>query len=392
MREIQQKVNTYIQKNRESMLQLWEELVNTESGTMEVEGVNAVSTILRREMEKSNIHTRLVPMKKVGSILIGEWNLESTKAPILFIGHMDTVFKPGAASENPFRVDENGNAHGPGVLDMKGGLVIALYAIKTLAAVGYHERPIKCIFASDEENLHIHSNAKEIIAAEAAGAAAAFNFETGYEDDGFVVGRKGGGIVEMIVHGVASHSGIAPEKGRSAIREAAYKLIEIESKQDIKSGRLINGGMIQGGLGENTVPDQCRLRFGIRFPSMQIKSDIMKILQESANHQHIPDTSATLNTEMCMDCMETTGGVLALFNQLQLTARECGYGEIHSFQVSGVSDSGITVSAGIPTICGMGVRGNGNHTLNEYAEVESLFQRCALAACAVYRYKGEGEK
>ena len=102
---------------------------------------------------------------------------------------MDTVFKEGAVKENPFRVDENGMAHGPGVLDMKAGLVMALYTVKALDSVDWKERPIKFIFASDEENLHMRSDAKKIFAEEAAGALAAFNFETGYMDNRFVVGR-----------------------------------------------------------------------------------------------------------------------------------------------------------------------------------------------------------
>ena len=136
-------------------------------------------------MENAGIHTRVRAIQNSGDMLIGEWNPGSSKAPLLLIGHMDTVFKEGAAKDNPFRVDENGMAHGPGVLDMKAGLVMALYTVKALDSVDWKERPIKFIFASDEENLHMRSDAKEIFAEEAAGALAAFNFETGYMDNRF---------------------------------------------------------------------------------------------------------------------------------------------------------------------------------------------------------------
>lgn len=179
MEQIYTQIRQYIDENRQPMLNLWRDLVNTESGTLQIDGVNAVCSILRREMENAGIHTRVRAIQNSGDMLIGEWNPGSSKAPLLLIGHMDTVFKEGAAKENPFRVDENGMAHGPGVLDMKAGLVMALYTVKALDSVDWKERPIKFIFASDEENLHMRSDAKEIFAEEAAGALAAFNFETG---------------------------------------------------------------------------------------------------------------------------------------------------------------------------------------------------------------------
>ncbi len=389
MEKIYEEIRHYIDGQRQPMLALWKELVNTESGTKQIEGVNAVGSILRREMERAGIKTRLVPVENAGDMLVGEWNTESGKAPLLLIGHMDTVFKEGAAKENPFRVDEDGMAHGPGVLDMKAGLVIALYAVKALAAVGYQERPVKFVFASDEENLHMFSNAKELIAKESAGALAAFNFETGYMDNRFVVGRKGGGPVIINVHGIASHSGIAPEKGRSAVLEAAHKIVEIEAQNDIPRGRLINCGMVTGGIGENTIPDACTIRIGIRFPNMEVRDEIFDILRRATEHSTVPDTTAELDLSRVMQCMDTTDGVKALFSHLKKTAAECGFGEIDSFQVGGLSDSGITVACGIPTVCGMGVRGEGNHTPNEYAEVESLYQRCILAACAAYTLKDD---
>lgn len=385
-------IREYISANRRPMMDLWEKIVNTESGTKQVDGVNAVCSILQDEMEKSGIKTRRVPVQNAADMLVGEWNTESGKKPLLMIGHMDTVFKEGAAKENPFRVDENGNAHGPGVLDMKAGLVIGLYAVKALQHAGWSERPVKFIYASDEENLHMFSDAKEIFTRESEGAAAAFNFETGYPDDRFVVGRNGGGPVKITVHGVASHSGIAPEKGRSAILEAAHKIAEIEAQNDIPRGRLINCGVVNGGIGENTIPDKCVVNIGVRFASAEIRDEIFDILKKTTEHTTVEGTSAELDISRVMQCMDTTDGVMALFRHIQKTAAECGYGEIGSFRVGGLSDSGLTVACGVPTVCGMGVKGEGNHTPDEYAIVESLFERCVLAACAAYTLKDDFDK
>lgn len=387
MEPIFETIRTYIDEQHEAMLRLWEELVNTESGSRNLEGVAAVTDILRREMEASGMRTKVLPVDNAAGVLVGEWNWESSKAPLVFLGHMDTVFPDGTVAKNPFRVDEEGFAHGPGVLDMKPGLVIALFAIRALAAAGWKERPIKCIFAGDEENLHMFSNAKQVLQQEARGAMAAFNFETGFLDDSFVVGRKGGGPVRLTVHGVSAHSGNAPEKGRSAILEAARKIVELEACNDLEAGRLLNCGKVTGGIGENTIPDQCVVQIGLRFNTTAQKEELITALEKAAATSTVADTWSELDTSRLMECMDTTPGVTALFEHLKQTALDCGYGPITPCRVGGLSDSGLTVSCGVPTVCGMGVKGEGNHTPTERAQVESLYSRCVLAACAAATLK-----
>lgn len=386
MEQSYSQIRAYIEAHRGEMLALWEELVNLESGPKQKEGVAQVCNALRREMTAAGVSARVIPMEHAGDVLIGEWNMTAGKQPILFIGHMDTVFQPGAAKENPFCIDESGRAHGPGVLDMKGGLVVALYALKALQSIGFDARPIKFVFAGDEETMHKFSNAKEVMASEMQGAQAAFNFETGYLEDTLVVGRKGGGIATITVTGVSAHSGIAPEKGRSAILEACHKIIALEAQNDIPRGKLINCGLISGGIGENTIPGECKIGVGYRFPTMAVKAEIMQAIEDAVSRCTVPDTSASYEINMNMDCMETTDGVLALFEHVKKVAADCGYGDVTAFSVGGISDSAISVVCGIPTVCGMGVRGTGNHTPQEFAEVESLFERCLLTACAVYSY------
>lgn len=382
MEPIFETIRTYIDGQHEAMLKLWEELVNTESGSRNLEGVAAVTDILRREMEATGMRTKVLPVDNAAGVLVGEWNWESDKAPLIFLGHMDTVFPDGTVAKNPFRVDEEGFAHGPGVLDMKPGLVIGLFAIRALAAAGWKERPIKCVFAGDEENLHMFSNAKQVLQQEAQGTLAAFNFETGFLDDSFVVGRKGGGPVRLTVHGVSAHSGNAPEKGRSAILEAARKVVELEACNDLEAGRLLNCGKITGGIGENTIPDQCVVQIGLRFNTTAQKDELIAALEQAAANNTVADTWSELDTSRLMECMDTTPGVTALFEHLKQTAIDCGYGPITPCRVDGLSDSGLTVSSGVPTVCGMGVKGEGNHTPTERAQVESLYSRCVLAACA----------
>ena len=384
MRQVYEAVRASVEKRRGEMITLLEKIVNIDSGTTNIPGVEAVCEILKREMEAVGMETRVIPSEGAGPVLVGEWCGGGAKRPLLFIGHMDTVFEDGEAERNPFRIDENGLVHGPGVLDMKGGLVVALSAIRALRDIGYTDRPVKCIFVGDEEKLHMFSRTKQIMISELAGAEAAFNFEVGYQHDGLVVGRKGGGIVDVTVHGVPAHSGLAPEKGRSAVAEMCDKVLELEASRDIERGKLINCGMVSGGIGENTVPGEAKISIGIRFPSQAVRDEILEDIRAATERVHIEGTKAEMNVRMMMESMDTTAGVMELFEHIQKTALECGYGEVHPFTVGGVSDSGAVVAYGVPAVCGMGLQGEGCHTKDEYALADSLVDRAVLAACAAY--------
>ena len=126
-RELIMKTSAYIDSHRDEMLSLWEKIVSIESGTPDKEGVDRVGAVLKAELESAGVETAVIPMERFGNLLTGVWNKEAAGQPIVLIGHMDTVFAKGTLEKNPFRIDENGNAHGPGVLDMKAGLVIAVY-------------------------------------------------------------------------------------------------------------------------------------------------------------------------------------------------------------------------------------------------------------------------
>ena len=276
MEALDQQLKAYIDGHRQEMLDLWKEIVDTESGPKQIAGVNAVGTLLQRELEQAGAAVRRVPVDQAGDLIVGDWNPEAPGKPVVFMGHMDTVFPAGEAERNPFRVDEEGKAHGPGVLDMKAGLVIGLYALKALQSIGWKERPIRFLGVPDEETLHMFSNAKALIAQETAGAGAVFNFEPGPLGNKLVIGRYGGGPVSITVHGVAAHSGSAPERGRSAVLEAAHKIIELEAANDIPRGKLINCGAVEGGIGENTIPDSCKIRIGIRYRNAAIGDEDRK--------------------------------------------------------------------------------------------------------------------
>jgi len=372
----------FIDEHRDAMLSLWQKFVNHDSGTSDKAAINGLQLVIKKILEGMGAKVRLVEYEKVGSLLIAEIGSDCMAAPVIFSGHIDTVFKQGTAAERPFTI-RDGKAYGPGVLDMKGGVVAFLYAIKALQAAGYEKRPFKVLLAGDEENGHLYSNAAEIFQKEAAGAVAAFNCETGFMDDGIVVGRKGVAIFTMETFGISAHVGNDPENGRSAIKEIAHKLLAVEELTDWAVGTSFNVGVIEGGTVANATPDYAKITIDVRFSREKAIAVFTQQLEDITRATYVEGTRTTLTLGTIFKPMETTDGVEQLFSLVQETARENNLGQLSQKKVGGGADSAYTVLAGTPTVCAMGVKGGRNHSKEEYALVESLFERAKLLTAAV---------
>jgi len=373
----------FIDAHREEMLTLWQELVSMESGSQNKPGIDAVAAKIQQVLNDVGATTRIIEMEKAGNMMIGEAGSDRLHPKVLFLGHMDTVFSLGTVAKRPFTIKE-GIAYGPGVLDMKGGIVAALFAIKALQAAGYDARPLKMILAGDEEIAHVNSNASEVFMTEAKGAAAAFNCETGFTDNAIVVGRKGSVVFELEVKGVAVHAGNEPENGRSAILEISHKVIEIQNLTNWEKGTTFNVGVIQGGTVPNAVPGQAKIIVDVRYLEPELLPDIRRQLEEVAAHTHVQGTTTTLVEVPGIAPMKTTEGVKELFDIVKKTYEENGWGAPYAKLVGGGSDSAYSVIAGVPTVCAMGVKGGRNHSPEEFAIVDTLFERAKLlAACTL---------
>jgi glutamate carboxypeptidase len=373
----------FVDARREEMLSLWQEVVNMESGSGYKAGIDAVAARFQQVLDGEGAATRIVEMEKAGNMLVGEVGADRDKPAVLFMGHMDTVFPVGTVAKRPFTI-KDGTAYGPGALDMKGGIVAFLYAIKALNAAGYDTRPLKVILAGDEEIAHANSNAAEIFMQEARGAVAAFNCETGFVDDAIVTGRKGTAVFTFEVKGVAVHAGNEPENGRSAILEIAHKVIDIQNLTNWKTGTTFNVGVIEGGTVPNAVPGYAKIVVDIRYQDPALLPDIQRQLQEVAAKTYVRDTTTTVVQTPGIAPMQTTDGVRDLFEVVKKTYAEFGLGTPYGKYVGGGSDSAYSVIAGVPTVCSMGVKGGRNHSPEEFAIVETLFERAKLlAACVI---------
>ena len=260
MSAVREKAFRFIESKRDEMLSLWEQLVNMESGTLFKEDVDKIADFLKERIVSFGGTARIVEFPQAGNGLVAEFGSASTRPHICFMGHYDTVFPRGTVAGRPFKIVD-GKAYGPGVLDMKAGVVVQLYAIRALMDAGYSDRRIRVILAGDEETGHPKSDMGRVFEEECRGAVAAFNFETGDVSGDLVVGRKGTSAYDIAVKGVSVHAGREPEKGRSAILEMAHKIIAIQALTDYEKGITFNVGTIRGGVARNAVPDRAEIGF-----------------------------------------------------------------------------------------------------------------------------------
>lgn len=374
-------VFAYIDDHKAQMMDLWQDLVNQDSPASYREGVDLVAKRVFKELEESGASTR---WDEEGKALIAEIPGDS-RAPVLLLGHMDTVFPVGEAARRPFTV-EGSRVTGPGALDMKGGVAVMLSALKALHSAGFSGRPLKVILVSDEEIAHNGSKATVMLQREARGCAACFNCETGYEDNSLVIGRKGGVVFKAAVHGIAAHAGNNPRQGRSAIWEMAKKIDDIQNMTDWDKGITFNVGTIKGGTVSNAIPDYCEVEGDIRFQDPDISPLVKEELLKVLNHTYIEGTKTELLLyHEGMLPMKMTEENRKLFEFVKKTGEENGIPVSEGKLVGGGSDSGYVVYAGVPTVCAMGVKGRFNHTRDEYALKDSLFERAKLLGAVILK-------
>lgn len=275
--------------------------------------------------------------------------------------------------------------YGPGVIDMKGGIVALVYAIKALNSINYKKRPIKVVLIGDEEVGHTNSNLSEVLSKEFKECCATFNLETGRIDNAIVTQRKGCASFILEVYGTAAHAGNDYEKGRNAILEIAHKIIDIQNLTDIAEGTTLNVGIVTGGTAGNVVPEYAKATIDVRFLKESTLQEITEKLKKVINKTYVEDTKSKLTCEATMHPMETIVGTKELFEILHKTSLELGLDEPYQKTVGGGSDASYSTMVGVPALCGMGVQGKYQHTDKEYGYLESLFDRTKLLASTILK-------
>jgi glutamate carboxypeptidase len=298
---------------------------------------------------------------------------------MLLSGHMDTVF-PEDTEFNWYKED-NTHCFGPGVIDMKGGLVAGIFALKALDNEKLlTEIPVKFFFNSDEE---IGSpSSRDHIQKEARNSAFAFVLETGGRDGEIVTGRKGNLSIELKIKGIAGHAAFAGKDKASAIVELAHKIIAFESLNDLDRGISVNVGKVNGGIGPNTVPEHAVARIDFRFTEPADKADLEKSISEITKNKYIPKTRSHFAISSSRPPMPASEQNKKLFKAVRETASAIGWSISEEFR-SGVSDANLIAGEHTPVIDGLGPIGAMDHSENEYMIKASLLQRSVLLACTL---------
>jgi len=388
---MREKVLEYIDSHKADIISLWEELVNLEGKTDEPELVNLVANRIKDEMEEMGMECHLVDVGggKANS-LVGVLGAEREGKSIIFGGHMDTVFKKGEFDgDKPFKIVD-GKAYGPGALDMKGGITIALFVAKALEYAGYNERPIKFVLSGDEEDGHKGSSGGRFMVDEGEGGICAFNMETGPVNNNLCTGRSTSIRVKAEVKGVSAHAGNNFTAGRNAIVEASHKIIAMEKLINLEAGTTCNAGNIVGGTVVNSVPEYCKVNFDIRVKSQSEMDRIFKEVKEIMEKPVIEGTSVDYEIEKSgLVIYEANESVNNFFEFVNETAVENGFEKFGQTYLGGSSDAGNLMIKGTPSICAFGVRGEWNHTLREYAVVDSMFDRAKIIAASICKMEGK---
>ena len=380
------KAYQWIDEHKDEMISLWKEMVTIDSGIGVRDGGMAMGNLCAGILEELGFSIRRVSYEKCGDTIIGERG-DMTKPFTILMGHMDTVFFKGEPEKRPFTI-KDGKAYGPGVLDMKGGVTLLLSTLKALHEAGFEDFPCKVILDADEEPAHVFSNAPEVIQKEAEGAKCAFNFETGFTDHSLVVQRKGCWRFFIETFGRGCHVGNDPENGRSAILEMAHKIIEIEKLTDYSKQYNVNVGTIEGGTVANAAPAYCKVECDFRYTHPEDLPVLRRKVDEVCSRQYVPDTTTKVSDSVGFATMTRLPGNLELLKIAQEVAEESGFPKPEARLCGGGSDAAYTTAMGVPTLCAVGVEGARNHTVEEWADVDSLFHRAKQMAGILLKVNG----
>jgi len=373
----------YIETNLQKYVDFLRDICSFEATAYDKAELDRMADFMEDFALREGFAVRREAFEKCGDFLTVEMNAGAEKGHV-FMAHTDTVHKKGVFGAVPVRI-EGDRMIGPGTIDCKGGIAIAMLCMKALMECGYN-RHLKLLLTSDEEISNVLGGAQEqeYFRRETEGFKSALNCET-TENNEVVVSRKGILRRRITVSGKGGHSGIAYFDCVSAVREAAYKIIELE-KSSVRGGTTYNCGVINGGSVPNIIPETCTFTVDVRVvraEDMQAASDT---IERIAATDHIGGTTAVVEPISTRPPMNRDEDTNRLFDAMQTISRKYSLGELEVSESGGGSDSAYTQAYGVPSLCGLGGSGEFCHTNREYIRISSIEQRAKLLSAFCKEY------
>jgi len=299
---------------------------------------------------------------------------------VLLLGHFDTVWPIGQLGRMPIE-ERDGRLHGPGIFDMKSGIGVAMLAMRALQQLDGEGAPaVTMLWTADEE---IGSGTSRALIEDAARRCeAVLVLEPSLPGGAAKTSRKGCGDFEITVHGVLAHAGIDPGKGANAIHELARQLVDLADLQDLARGVSVSAGLISGGTRTNVVPDLARASLDVRVPTMEDAARIERAIR--ARTAGLPGTRLEISGGFGRPPLERGGHVVRLYEMARDVAAGLGV-VLDEGGTGGGSDGNFTAALGVPTLDGLGPRGDGAHALHEHVELDDLPWRAAFLASLLVR-------
>lgn len=382
----EKQVLDWLAAQKPAMLALLQEVVDIDSGSYDKAGVDAVGARFAEFFADHGLLTTLEANGTYGdAVHVRLDDVARNEKPVLLMGHRDTVFPKGEASRRPFRI-EGARAYGPGVADMKAGLVMNAFVLAAMKNFG-SPVPVIGLITSDEEIASPSS--RPIIERVARGARAVLNAEPGRPSGNIVTSRKGGVFMAFEVTGKAAHSGGNFEKGISAIGEMAHKIVALHALTGLRPGITVNVGLVKGGQSVNTTAPSAEGQIDLRYVKPEDREVALAAIEKIMAASTVKGASARF--EIRGEFLPLNAGEAAadLFETYKGAASDAGLTVDGEF-TGGCADSGFTAAVGCPTLCATGPVGANAHTPEEYLLIDTIVPRAQATALTILRMPPQG--
>lgn len=362
-------------------------IVNIDSGTFTKAGIDRVGAYLQKRFQAFGFSTSFDSQEYYGDHLIATHIGKTADGPrILLIGHIDTVLPEGEAERRPFTISQRDgvrSATGPGVLDMKSGVLIGMYALHLLIE-GQEANYSNVTFLCNSDEEVGSPSSRPLVQELAQQADAVLVLEPGRAEETIVSSRKGCGQYRVEVHGLSAHAGVEPQRGRNAILELSYQVQKMQALNGTIPGATLSVGIIRGGERTNVVPDYAYFDVDVRVTHQASIQALEAAMRQVTSQNKLQGTRITLSGSMLCRPFERDSRNAHLIELAKEAGHELGL-KIEDLGSGGASDANTTAAMGIPTLDGLGAGGGLAHNPGEFIELDYLPTRIALVAGLIRR-------